>query len=131
MGVRDFIAAHDDIPRCIASSSAHRRLQASLATIGLLDQFAGRVFSADDVSRGKPFPDLFLFAASKMGIAPASALVIEDSPHGVEAARAAGMTAIGLVAGGHVAHDLGERLTRAGALAVVRSYQDLSMLLKD
>lgn len=129
-GVRDFIFEQDGIARCIASSSAHRRLQASLEKIGMLDLFSERVFSADDVSRGKPFPDLFLFAAKQMGVAPAAALVIEDSPHGVQAARAAGMTAIGLVAGGHVANDLSDKLLQAGAQAVVRSYRELSALMK-
>jgi HAD superfamily hydrolase (TIGR01509 family) len=128
-GVREFIVAYNDIPRCIASSSAHRRLEASLATIDMLDMFAGRVFSADDVARGKPFPDLFLFAARQMAVEAEAALVIEDSPHGVEAARAAGMTAIGLIAGGHVPADLADRLRQAGAERVVHSYAELADLI--
>jgi beta-phosphoglucomutase-like phosphatase (HAD superfamily) len=88
------------------------------------------VFSADDVSRGKPFPDLFLFAAAKMGIDPSAALVIEDSPHGIAAAKAAGMTAVGLLAGGHVADDLTERLRQAGADDVVETYEQLSALIE-
>ena len=129
LGVREFILAHNRIPRCIASSSAHRRLEASLAKIDLLDVFAGRVFSADDVSRGKPFPDLFLFAARQMGVAPERALVIEDSPHGIQAAKTAGMTAIGLVAGGHAVADLADKLSQAGAERVVRSYEELEALI--
>lgn len=128
-GVRAFLLAHEDIPRCIASSSAHRRLESSLAMIGMSDLFAGRVFSADDVSRGKPFPDLFLFAAAQMSAPPARTLVIEDSPHGIEAAKAAGMRAIGLIAGGHLASDHADKLMQAGAENIARSYTELSELI--
>jgi beta-phosphoglucomutase-like phosphatase (HAD superfamily) len=63
----------------------------TLGKTGLYERFAGRIFSAAEVPRGKPAPDLFLYAAARMGIAPADCAVVEDSAAGVQAARAAGM----------------------------------------
>lgn len=80
---------------CVASSGSHDRIRLALEVTGLLDRFAGRIFSAEDVARGKPAPDLFLHAARRLGVDPARCAVVEDSPLGVEAANAAGMTAFG------------------------------------
>jgi HAD superfamily hydrolase (TIGR01509 family) len=79
------------LPSCIASSGTHEYLRYTLGLTGLYERFAGRIFSAEDVARGKPAPDLFLHAAKRMGAAPAGCVVVEDSRSGVEAARAAGM----------------------------------------
>ena len=84
-----------DLPTCVASSGTHERIELTLKTVGLYDRFAGRIFSAQDVERGKPFPDLFLHAAERMGTEPADSIVVEDSPYGVEAAKAAGMAVVG------------------------------------
>lgn len=84
-----------ELPVCVASSGAHPRIELALKTVGLFDRFAGHIYSADDVERGKPNPDLFLYAASQLGIQPEHCVVIEDSPLGVTAAKAAGMTVIG------------------------------------
>jgi HAD superfamily hydrolase (TIGR01509 family) len=70
----------------------------TLGRTGLYDRFAGRIFSADQVSRGKPAPDVFLLAAEAMAVAPEQCVVIEDSPFGVAAARAAGMRTLGFAA---------------------------------
>jgi HAD superfamily hydrolase (TIGR01509 family) len=83
------------IATCVASSGDHAKIRRNLAKTGLLDRFDGRIFSADDVVHGKPAPDLFLHAASSMGVRPDRCTVIEDSRHGVAAARAAGMWAFG------------------------------------
>jgi HAD superfamily hydrolase (TIGR01509 family) len=80
---------------CVASSGSHDRIRLALELTGLLGRFAGRIFSAQDVGRGKPAPDLFLHAARRLGVDPARCAVVEDSPLGVEAANAAGMTAFG------------------------------------
>jgi HAD superfamily hydrolase (TIGR01509 family) len=95
------VAALDRItlPTCVASSSSHEKLRFTLGLTGLYDRFAGRIFSAYDVARGKPAPDLFLHAASRMGVSPAACAVVEDSRYGVEAARAAGMRAFGFAGG--------------------------------
>ena len=82
-------------PTCVASSGTHERIRLALTTTGLLPRFEGRIFSAQDVARGKPEPDLFLHAAHVLGIRPERCAVIEDSPLGVEAANRAGMTAFG------------------------------------
>jgi beta-phosphoglucomutase-like phosphatase (HAD superfamily) len=108
----------------VASSSARDRIYASLEITGLA-RFFDFVFSACDVSSGKPAPDLFLHAASRMGVQALDCIVIEDSPAGVTAATAAGMTAIGFVGGSHAGAQLGEELTRAGARAIVPDLRHL------
>ncbi|MFJ4191058.1 HAD family hydrolase [Kitasatospora sp. NPDC089509] len=84
---------------CVASSSGHSRLRATLGRTGLLPRFEGRIFSAEDVAAGKPAPDLFLHAAAAAGVEPAACLVVEDSKYGVAAARAAGMRSLGFHGG--------------------------------
>ena len=82
-------------PTCVASSGRHAKIRHSLGHTGLLDRFEGRIFSAHDVDRGKPEPDLFLHAAASLGVAPDRCAVVEDAPVGVAAALAAGMTPFG------------------------------------
>jgi HAD superfamily hydrolase (TIGR01509 family) len=100
-----------DLPTCVASSGTHERIEFALKTTGLYPRFAGRIFSAEDVERGKPFPDLFLYAAEQVGADPAACVVVEDSPYGVQAAKAAGMTVIG-----YAAMTPAERLVEADTL---------------
>jgi HAD superfamily hydrolase (TIGR01509 family) len=90
------------VPACVATSSSPPRVSRSLAITGLDRFFGGRVFTASQVARGKPAPDLFLFAAAQMGAAPADCLVIEDSRPGVEAARNAGMAVVLYTGGSHM-----------------------------
>ena len=94
-------------PSCVASSAVHEQLRYTLGLTGLYERFAGRIFSAEDVARGKPAPDLFLHAADRMGVTSAACVVVEDSRPGVEAARAAGMRVLAYARG----------LTPAGLLA--------------
>ena len=82
-------------PICVASSGRIDKLRITLGLTGLWDRFEGRIFTAADVARAKPFPDLFLHAAARMRAAPASCTVVEDSPRGVEAGVAAGMRVLG------------------------------------
>ena len=86
------------IPLCVASSGDHEKMRLTLGLTGLLPHFEGRMFSAMDVERGKPHPDLFLRAALEMGAAPARCAVVEDSLPGVRAAVAAGMAVFGYTA---------------------------------
>jgi HAD superfamily hydrolase (TIGR01509 family) len=79
-------------PTCIASSSSHEMLKFKLELTNLYDRFVGNIFSAQDVAHGKPAPDVFLFAAERMGAQPSRCAVIEDSVSGVEAGVSAGMT---------------------------------------
>ena len=86
-------------PTCVASSGSHEKMRYTLGKTGLYERFAGRIFSAAEVPRGKPAPDLFLHAAARMGVAPADCAVVEDSAAGVQAARAAGMPVFGYAGG--------------------------------
>ncbi|APU38760.1 HAD family hydrolase [Streptomyces sp. TN58] len=87
------------LPTCVASSGSHEKMRHTLGRTGLYDRFVGRIYSATEVARGKPAPDLFLYAAQRMGVDPGSCVVVEDSRPGVEAARAAGMRAFGFGGG--------------------------------
>ncbi|MFI6787300.1 HAD family hydrolase [Nonomuraea sp. NPDC050383] len=87
------------VPACVASNGGHAKIARSLRLTGLAARFAGRVFSAEDVARGKPAPDLFLHAAATMGTPPERCVVVEDSPFGVRAARAAGMRCLAFTGG--------------------------------
>lgn len=87
------------VPYCVASSGSHQRIRVGHQVTGLDEWFEEEwVFSADDVGRGKPAPDLFLHAAERMGVSPERCAVIEDSRLGVDAARAAGMDVYGFTA---------------------------------
>ncbi|MGW7242829.1 HAD family hydrolase [Streptomyces sp. NPDC054804] len=91
--------AADKVPYCVASSGSHERIRVGHRTTGLDRWFdESRVFSSQDVGRGKPAPDLFLYAAERMGVAPERCAVVEDSPLGVRAAVAAGMDVYGYTA---------------------------------
>lgn len=115
-----------ELPRCVASSSDLDRIRLSLDVTGLRPHFDDDfVFSAQMVERGKPEPDLFLMAAERLGATPDRCLVIEDSPHGVQAAVAAGMPVVGLIAGGHATPTLADRLRAAGADHVVASVDEI------
>jgi HAD superfamily hydrolase (TIGR01509 family) len=87
-----------ELPTCVASSGSHEKMRFTLGLTDLWDRFAGRIFSVDEVQRGKPAPDLFLHAALRMATPPERCIVIEDSPFGVAAAKAAGMSAFGFAA---------------------------------
>jgi HAD superfamily hydrolase (TIGR01509 family) len=90
------------IPYCVASSSSVERVTLSLELTGLLPRFGDRIFSSSMVARGKPAPDLFLHVADTLGARPERCLVIEDSPAGIAAARAANMSVFAYLGGTHV-----------------------------
>ncbi len=107
---------------CVASNGPHRKMEATLGATGLLDRFEGRVFSRTEVARPKPAPDLFLHVASVMNAAPGACLVVEDSPLGIEAARAASMRSLGF-AGTRTAD--ADALAAAGADGVIQRIGDV------
>ncbi len=106
---------------CVASSSSHGALRFKLALTGLLARFDGRIFSSQDVECGKPAPDVFLYAAARMGVDPTRCAVVEDSVAGVTAGLAAGMQVFAFAGG----------VTPADRLAVdgVVVFDEMSALL--
>ncbi|WP_428407197.1 HAD family hydrolase [Hyphococcus sp.] len=106
----------------VASSSRAHFLQSKLERTGLFELAAPHVYSADLVTNGKPAPDIFLYAAERIGAEPERCLVLEDSENGVRAGIAAGMTVWGFLGGGHIFEGHGERLTAAGAASLVESF---------
>jgi HAD superfamily hydrolase (TIGR01509 family) len=130
-GIRAVLAGLGRQRRCVASSSHPTRIALALAVTGLAGHFGGGVFSAAAVARGKPAPDLFLYAAAQMETAPQDCLVIEDSVPGITGAKAAGMAAFGFTAGGHCAAGHDAMLRAAGADAVAADGAQLAALLTD
>jgi HAD superfamily hydrolase (TIGR01509 family) len=124
-GAANFIRRFSHIPRCIASSSSLDRLQLCLSVLALEAEFGSHVFSADMVARGKPHPDIFLFAADRLSVKPEECLVVEDSAGGIRAAVAAGMTAVGLCAASHVREGHHFKLKDAGAVHLADSWSDV------
>ncbi|MEH2530469.1 HAD superfamily hydrolase (TIGR01509 family) [Bradyrhizobium sp. AZCC 1588] len=118
------------LPKCVASSGTPEKIRHGLTCAGLYDQLAPHIFSATQVSRGKPAPDLFLFAAKQMNTSPERCIVIEDSVPGVTGGRAAGMTVLGFHGGSHCRPGYGDRLRDAGAVAVFDDMRQLPGLLE-
>jgi len=118
-------------PKCVASSSSLDRIRVSLETTDLIRFFEPYLFSGSDVKHGKPAPDLFLYAAGKLGVPPGDCIVVEDSPVGVAAGVAAGMTVIGFVGGSHAGPQLTHHLRAAGARAVINDMRALKSTIID
>lgn len=112
------------VPFCVASSGTHEKMQTTLGITGLLPQFRGKMYSVTEVARSKPFPDVFLYAASQQGVVPSACAVIEDTPTGVTAGVAAGMTVFG-----YCALTPRHRLIEAGAHHTFERMRDLPGLL--
>ena len=115
---------------CVASSSSPARLDLTLGIVGLKEYFGENIFSATMVARGKPEPDLFIYAAGQMGVDPAACIVIEDSALGATGAVAAGMRTIGFVGGGHCTAKTREELLKAGVEQVVADHLECANLIR-
>ena len=102
-------------PKCVASSGPPEKIKLSLDLTGLRHHFGEALFSAHQVPRGKPHPDLFLHAAHHFNVHPGECVVIEDSLPGVVGANAAGMTVLGYAGGDHVPPGHAECLSQVGA----------------
>ena len=114
------------LPVCVASSSSPEQIRHKLTLTGLLPRFGRNLFSAAMVARGKPAPDLFLYAAQCLATAPECCLVVEDSPAGIDGAVAAGMTAIGFCGGSRCGPEHGARLQDRGAALVIAEMSELA-----
>jgi HAD superfamily hydrolase (TIGR01509 family) len=126
--VAEAIAAID-LPKCVASSGTPEKIRHGLTCAGLYDILAPHIFSAGQVKRGKPAPDLFLFAAEQMKAQPGRCVVIEDSVPGVTGARAAGMTVLGFHGGSHCRPGYADTLRAAGATATFGDMRELPGLI--
>jgi HAD superfamily hydrolase (TIGR01509 family) len=126
VGVAAFLARPRTAALCVASSSMRDWLDHCVDKFGLRGHFGDNLFSATEVVNGKPAPDIFLHAASRMACAPAATLVIEDSPAGIAGAKAAGMAAVGFLGASHIRDGHRERLLAAGADHVVEDYAALA-----
>ena len=115
-----------DLPRCICSNSSSARLELSLTPLKLWDRFKPYVYAAREVGskKGKPAPDVYLYGCQQFGVAPANAIVLEDSVHGVAAGVAAGCRVVGFTGGGHSYPGHAEALSEAGAETVIARLQD-------
>ena len=114
------------MPYCVASNGTREKMRLTLSHTGLLRRFEGRRFSVDEVARGKPAPDLFLYAARACGVMPAQCCVIEDTPTGVVAGVAAGMRVYG-----YRALMPAHRLMEAGAHRTFADMRELPALILD
>jgi HAD superfamily hydrolase (TIGR01509 family) len=104
MPVLDYLRDHN-IPFCVASNGKHEKMRMTLAKTGIISYVHGRVFSFEDVTRGKPAPDLFLHAAKTLNVPAEQAIVVEDSLTGIQAAVAAGMRPLGYCPPNHDGSD--------------------------
>lgn len=124
LGIKEVVAKLQ-APFCVASNSRTEKVRAMLKITGLFDRFNGKIFTASQVKRPKPAPDVYLYAASAFDVSPADCLVIEDTSIGVSAAMAAGMTVFG-----YAAQTSAARLLDAGAHAVFADMKNLPILIK-
>lgn len=120
-----------DGPRCVASSSQPERIRLSLTITGLIDTLEPHIYSASMVKNGKPAPDLFLHAAASMGVPPERCIVVEDSPAGVQAAKAAGMKVLLFTGGTHALQETyREEISKISADATFDAMPELLHLVQ-
>lgn len=137
-GVRAVVGAVDfvqslppQLPIAVASSSTTRWLNGHLAHLGLAERFGEHVYSGrEHVQRGKPEPDLYLFAAEQLGVDIAGSVILEDSDVGVRGALASGAMVIGLAAGKHILDDHAEQLRALGVEHIADSFDEVRRLLQ-
>lgn len=119
------------IPRCVASNSSNRHVTECLALTQTLKYFnKDAIFTAQQVAKPKPAPDLFLFAAKKMGVEPENCIVIEDSLIGAQAATAAGMKVMMFLGGTHARFDWYRDQFTIPDLPMLSSWEELSHAIK-
>ena len=117
------------IALCVASNSSHQRLEHTFAVTDLAAFSGKNVFSAEDVAHGKPAPDLHLYATARMGFKPTEALVIDDSPSGIEGASAAGIRSLGFIGTNRLGKPWETALMAAGAQDLISSFDELLLKL--
>ena len=128
-GVRDALQ-RVPLPAAVVSNSRLARVQASVRRAGLTEIFGTRVFSAEQVARPKPYPDVYLFAAQQLGVEPSRCLVVEDSVAGLNAARAAGMKTIAFVGASHIPDGYAQVLRNLGVTRIIEQMEQLPALVE-
>lgn len=130
-GAIEFVRAlPPDLPKAVASSSSTRWVRTHLTHLGLDNIFEPHIYSGrEHVTRGKPAPDLYLHAASELGVAIERTAIIEDSKVGATGALASGASVIGLAAGRHCFDGHAAMLKEAGVMAVARSFHEVAQLI--
>lgn len=129
-GVAQMLEEIKEIPYCIASGSPIKELDHALKIVKLHDRFFPHIYSSEMVERGKPAPDLFLYAAKEMGVSPKECVVLEDGIAGVQAARQAGMSVVGFTGGSHCDDEHGNRLLSSGAERIITHMSKLPAFLQ-
>jgi len=128
-GVRDALQ-RVTLPAAVVSNSRMARVTASVRRAGLQQIFGERIFSAQQVARPKPYPDVYLFAAKTLGVEPARCLVVEDSVAGLNAARAAGMKTIAFVGASHIPDGYADALRGMGMTRIMKHMDELPGLVE-
>ncbi|WP_133647457.1 HAD family hydrolase [Paraburkholderia flava] len=128
-GVRDALQ-RVTLPAAVVSNSRMTRVVASVRRAGLSEIFGPRVFSAEQVARPKPYPDVYLFAAQQLGIEPGRCVVVEDSIAGLNAARAAGMKTIAFVGASHIPSGYADVLRKMGMTRIIERMDELPALVE-
>lgn len=127
-GIRDVLDTLN-IPMAIASGSNFDRLCYTLEITNLIDYFNGHIYSTEMVKKGKPAPDIFLYAAEKLNVSSEKCLVIEDSIHGINAAKAAGMDVYAFLGGSHITQEMQQTIINMEVQAALFHMQELLPLL--
>jgi beta-phosphoglucomutase-like phosphatase (HAD superfamily) len=118
------------LPKAVASSSSVEWIATHLGHLGLGEAFGDHLYSGrEHVTRGKPAPDLYLYAAARLGVPITACTIIEDSPVGAKGALASGARVIGLAAGAHCLPGHGDRLRALGVRDIAHSFDDVRHLL--
>ena len=130
-GAVDFVRAlPPDLPKAVASSSSVEWIATHLDHLGLRGAFDDHLYSGrEHVARGKPAPDLYIYAAGQLGVPITGCTIIEDSPVGAEGALASGARVIGLAAGAHCLPGHDERLRALGVAEIAYAFDDVRRLL--
>lgn len=130
-GAREFVRSLPaDLPRALASSSSTRWMEGHLAHLGLTQAFSPHLYSGHEhVERGKPQPDLYIFAADQLGISIADCVIIEDSPIGVRGALASGARVVGFCGGTHCRPGHADLLRAEGVRDIASDFADVRRLL--
>jgi len=128
-GVRDALQKVS-LPAAVVSNSRLERVRSSLERAALTDLFGDRVFSAEQVARPKPYPDVYLHAARTLGVEPARCVVVEDSVSGLNAARTAGMKTIAFVGASHIPSGYADALRAMGITRIMRKMEELPGLVE-